>query len=65
MTNTPLHWTGSNFRALMTSELMCPHCLRRLRPSGVRCEPDAISIICENCHQDVVRVEFSLAEPVL
>ena len=59
---TTLHWTGTNFRVGMASELICPHCFRPLRPDAFRREPDAIHLICERCGQDVLRVEFSLAE---
>jgi hypothetical protein len=59
-----LHWTGTDFRVRMASELICPHCFRPLRPSAVHREPDAIHLICERCRQDVLRVEFSLAEGV-
>ncbi len=60
---TMLLWTGSDFRVGMASELICPHCFRPLRPSAVRREPDAINLICECCHQDVLCVEFSLQDP--
>ncbi|MCG2625607.1 hypothetical protein L6654_03140 [Bradyrhizobium sp. WYCCWR 13023] len=58
-------WTGPDFRARMASELVCPYCRGRLRPSGVRREADVISLICEHCHQDMVFVELSITEPVL
>ena len=67
MKNTPitttLHWTGSDFRVRMASELICPHCFRPLRPSAVGRESDAINLICERCHQDVLCVELSLKDP--
>ena len=59
---TILHWTGSDFRVRMVSELICPHCFRPLRPSAVRREPDAINLSCERCRHDVLQVELSLAE---
>ena len=58
-----LSWTGSNFRVRMAGELICPHCLRPLRPSAVSRETDAINLICERCHQDVLCVELSLRDP--
>jgi hypothetical protein len=67
MKNTPitrmLHSTGPDFRVRMASELICPNCFRPLRSSAVRCEPDAINLICERCHQDVLCVELSLKDP--
>jgi hypothetical protein len=62
MITTTLHWTGTNFRVRMASELICPHCFRPLRPSAVRREPGAITLICERCRHDVLQVELSLAE---
>lgn len=58
-------WTGPDFRVRMASDLVCPYCRRGLRPTGVRCEADALSLVCEHCHQDVVSVELSITEPVL
>jgi hypothetical protein len=67
MKNTPittmLNWTGFDFRVRMASELMCPHCFRSLRPSAVSRETDAINLICEHCHRDVICVELSLKDP--
>ncbi|MBB4261415.1 hypothetical protein GGD64_005465 [Bradyrhizobium sp. CIR3A] len=63
--NRASHWTGPDYRVRMANELVCPSCRRRLRPSGVRCEADAISLICERCHRDLVFVELSITEPVL
>ncbi len=64
MKNTPitttLHWTGTDFRVRMASELICPHCFRPLRPSAVCREPTAIDLICERCRHDVLQVELSL-----
>ena len=62
ITTMMLHWTGPDSRVRMASELVCPHCFRPLSPSAVRREPDAIHLICERCGQDVLRVDFSLAE---
>ncbi|UGX91736.1 hypothetical protein G6321_00039235 [Bradyrhizobium barranii subsp. barranii] len=63
--NRTSHWTGPDFRVRMASELVCPCCRRRLCPSGIRRETDAISLICEHCHQDVLSVGLSITEPVL
>jgi hypothetical protein len=58
-----LQRTGADFRVRMADDWVCPHCLRPLRPSAVTRDADAINIICERCHQDVLRVELSIAEP--
>ena len=67
MKNTPitttLSWTCSDFRVRMAAELICPHCFRPLRPSAVGRETDAINLICERCHQDVLQIELSLTDP--
>jgi hypothetical protein len=60
---TMLHWTGPDFHVRMAAELICRHCFRVLRPSAIRREPDALTLICERCHQDVLRVELSLKDP--
>jgi hypothetical protein len=60
---TTLHWTGSDYRVRLVSELICPECFRPLRPNAVRRDPDAINLICERCHQNILSVELSLKDP--
>jgi hypothetical protein len=56
-TNQKLHWRGPGFDVAMASDWCCPHCLRPLRPSAVRCDDAATRLLCELCHAELLTVE--------
>ena len=55
---TMLQSAGADYLVRMANDWCCPHCFRPLTPSAVRCEPDAVILICERCHQDVLQIEL-------
>jgi hypothetical protein len=54
-----LRWRGPDLDVTMANDWCCNNCLKPLRPSAVRREPaGAIVLICENCHDELFRVEL-------